>query len=137
MLAMAQPHQAVLVELPVLVAVAAEPVAAVVVPFVGEAHRDAVVAKRPDLLDQPVVELALPLARQEGDDGVAALEEFRAVAPAAVERVGERDALGIARVPGVFGHACLLGGGLGVERRKRRPVHGISSGIGWFGRVAG
>src|SRR5690349_7640236 len=56
----AQPHQAVFVELPVLVAVAAKPRAAIVVPFVGEAHRDAVLAERPHLLDQPVVELARP-----------------------------------------------------------------------------
>ena len=42
----AQPHQAVLVEFPILVAVAAEPAPAVVVPFIGEPHRDAVVAKR-------------------------------------------------------------------------------------------
>src|SRR3954447_7389079 len=61
----AQPHQALLVEFPVLVAVAAEPVAAVVVPFIGEAHGDAIVAERPHLLDQAVVELAVPLARQE------------------------------------------------------------------------
>src|SRR6266481_8418818 len=69
----AQAHQAVLVEFPVLVAVAAEPVAAVVVPFIGEAHRNAVRAKGPELLDQSVVEFALPLARQEGSDRVAAL----------------------------------------------------------------
>src|SRR6267143_1860208 len=69
----AQAHQAVLVEFPVLVAVAAEPVAAVVVPFIGEAHRNPVRAKGPELLDQSVVEFALPLARQEGSDRVAAL----------------------------------------------------------------
>ena len=56
------------VELPVLVAVGAEPLAGVVVPLVGEAHGDAVVGEGPELLDQPVVELALPLAGQEGDD---------------------------------------------------------------------
>src|SRR5262245_65886240 len=50
----AHAHEALLVELPVLVAVAAEPVIAVVVPLVGEAHCDAVVAKGPELLDQPV-----------------------------------------------------------------------------------
>src|SRR5262245_52399604 len=50
-----RPHQPVLVELPVLVAVAAIPVAAVVVPLIGEAHRNAILAKRPHLLDQPVV----------------------------------------------------------------------------------
>ena len=40
----------------------------VVVPLVGEAHRDAVAAERPQLLDQPVVELLRPLAGQERDD---------------------------------------------------------------------
>src|SRR5260221_8025822 len=82
----AQPHQAVLVELPVLVAVAAIPVAAVVVPFIGEAHGDAVVAKRPDLFDQAVVQLLDPLAGQEGFDRLPALNELGAVAPAAVGR---------------------------------------------------
>ena len=132
----AQPHQALLVELPVLVAVAAEPAAAVVVPLVGEAHRDAVVAERPDLLDQPVVQLLRPLARQERLDRVAALQELGAVSPAAVRRVGERDARRIAGVPGVLGHAGLLRGGLGVERRKRRAAHGCRSlgcGMSWPG----
>jgi len=40
----AQAHQAVLVELPILVAVAAEPVAAVVVPLIGKAYGDAVLS---------------------------------------------------------------------------------------------
>ena len=44
---MAQPHQPFLVELPVLVTVGAEPAAGIVVPFVGEAHRDAVALERP------------------------------------------------------------------------------------------
>ena len=54
----AQAHQAVFVEFPVLVAIAAKPVAAIVMPFIGEAHGDAVVAEGPDFLDQAVVELA-------------------------------------------------------------------------------
>src|SRR3954454_23694540 len=120
----AQPHQAVLVELPVLVAVAAEPVAAVVMPLVGEAHCDAVVVKRPDLLDQPVVELLGPFAGQERLDLIAALDEFGAVAPAAVDRIGLRDPGRVAAVPGVLGPARLLRGGRGIERRKRRTVHG-------------
>ena len=33
-------HQAMLIELPILVAVTAEPIAAIVVPFVGKAHRE-------------------------------------------------------------------------------------------------
>src|SRR5215813_9155212 len=120
----APPHQALGVELPVLVAVAAKPVAAVVVPFVGEAHRDAVAGECPHFLDQAVVELALPFARQERHDLVAAVQEFGAVAPPAVGRVGERDARRIARVPGVLGHARLLRGRFGGERRKRRSAHG-------------
>ena len=93
-------------------------------PFVGEAHGDAVVAKGPDFLDEAVVELAVPLARQECLDRLAALQKLRAVAPAAVGRIGERDASGIARIPGVFGQARLLGCGFGGERRQWRAVHG-------------
>ena len=46
---------------------------AVVVPFIGKAYGDAVLSKGPDLLDQAVVELTLPFAREECFDGVAAL----------------------------------------------------------------
>src|SRR4030095_7065405 len=81
-------HQPVGIELPVLVAVAAEPVAAVVMPFVCEAHRDAVVVKGPEFLDQAIVELAVPLARQERLDGAASLQELGAVPPEAIDRVG-------------------------------------------------
>src|ERR1700681_1850700 len=101
----AQTHQAVRVEFPILVAVAPEPVTAVVAPLVGKANGDAALAEGPDFLDQPVVELALPPARQERFDGCAALQEFGAVPPPAVGRGGERDARRIARVPRIFGHA--------------------------------
>ena len=40
----AQSHQAVRVEFPILVAIAAEPGIAVVTPFVGKTHGDAIVA---------------------------------------------------------------------------------------------
>src|SRR5712692_9411381 len=120
-------HQAVLAELPILVAVTAEPAAAIVVPLIGEANGDPIVPVGPDLLDQAIVELALPFASQERDDGVAALDELRAVAPAAVDRVGESDTGGIARIPGVLGEPHLFGGGLGGERGKRRAAHGVVS----------
>ena len=55
-------HQTVLVKFPIFIAVAAEPVAAIVAPFVGEADGDTILPKCPELLDQPVVELATPLA---------------------------------------------------------------------------
>src|ERR1700720_198098 len=61
----AQTHQSMLVEFPVLVAVAAEPVAAVVVPFIGKAYGDAVLSIGPDLLDKAVVKLTLPFCASE------------------------------------------------------------------------
>jgi len=48
-------HEALWVEFPVLVAVAAEPLAGIVASFVGKAHRDAVIGKRPQFLDQTVI----------------------------------------------------------------------------------
>jgi hypothetical protein len=63
-----------LVEFPVLIAVAAEPKTAVIVPLIGEAHRDAVLAKRPDFLDQAVAEFPGSLASQERVDGLAACD---------------------------------------------------------------
>src|SRR3977135_2038272 len=80
----AKPHQPVLVELPVLVAVTSEPAPAVVVPFIGEAYRDAVGVKGPYFLDQPVIEFAIPFARQERLDGFAPLQKLGPIAPAAV-----------------------------------------------------
>src|SRR3546814_9341566 len=60
-------HQALGVEFPLLVAMAAIPLAAVVMPFIGEAHGDVVAGIGPDLLDQAVVHFALPFALQPGD----------------------------------------------------------------------
>src|SRR5262245_54184329 len=62
------------VELPVLVAVRAEPLPRGVMPLVGEPHRDAVAGERPQFLDQPVVALLRPLALEELDDLGAASE---------------------------------------------------------------
>src|ERR1700722_6183135 len=83
-------HQALFVELPILVAIAAKPVAGIVVPFVGKAHGYPVVVKRPDLLDQPILQLASPLACKECLDGLAATNKLSAVAPDAIHRIGKR-----------------------------------------------
>src|SRR6202043_2324077 len=77
-------------------------------------------------LDQAIVEFFGPFAGEEGDDRGAALEKFRAVAPAAVLGIGQRHAFGIARIPGVLRHAGLLGGGLLREWRQRRTRHETS-----------
>src|ERR1700678_3335428 len=68
-----QPHEAVLVELPVLIAIAAKPMARVVVPLIGKPPGYPVLAKSPNFLDEPVVEFARPLSREKCLDGVAAL----------------------------------------------------------------
>ena len=44
-------HHAVCIEFPVLIAVRAEPVSAVIMPFISKANGDAVVTKRPHLFD--------------------------------------------------------------------------------------
>jgi hypothetical protein len=88
---------------------------------------DAVLAEGPNFLDQAVVELALPFARQERHDPFAALKELGAIAPAAVAGVGQRDAVGIARVPRILGHASLLGCCFEREGRKRRTAGGQSA----------
>src|SRR3954447_21953356 len=117
------PHQPVVVEFPVLVAVGAVPVPRVVMALVGEAHGDAVALDGPQLLDQAVVQLALPLAGQEGHDLVPAVDELRPVAPLGVDGVGARDLLGIAGIPRVLGHAHLLDGGLVREGREWGTGH--------------
>src|SRR5215813_10667043 len=78
----APPHQAVRVELPVLVAIAAKPVAGIVVPFICKAHSDPVVAVRPHFLDQPIIELAIPFAREKRLNRLAAVNELGAIPPA-------------------------------------------------------
>ncbi len=112
-----QPHQAMLVEFPVFVAVAAEPLAAIIMPLVGKPDRNPILPAAPDFLGQTIVELALPLAHEKGLDGFPPLQELGAVAPPAIQRVGKRNALGVTSIPGIFGHAHFLRGRLERERR--------------------
>ena len=58
-------HLAVVVKVPILVAVGTKPIAAVVMPLIGKTHRETVLPEGPELLDEPIVELALPLAGGE------------------------------------------------------------------------
>src|SRR5215813_10663435 len=70
-------HEPLIIELPVLVAVRPEPVARVVVPLVSKTHGDAVALTSPEFLDQSVVQLLGPLARQKLLDGFAPRDELR------------------------------------------------------------
>lgn len=58
-------HQAVVIELPVLVAIGTKPVAAVVAVLVGKAHGDTVAGVGPEFLDETVVKFARPLAGEK------------------------------------------------------------------------
>ena len=112
-------HQAALVELPKLISIGPEPLTAAVVPLIGEAHRHPVLAEPPKLLNQPVLMFCRPFAGEKRDDLLSALKELGAISPSRIRRVGERDARGIAAVPGVLGDAHLGGRGvLGDEGRQ-------------------
>src|SRR6266496_2334042 len=74
-------HVAGLVKLPILIAVGAIPLAVFVVPFVFEPHGDAVVAERPQLFLQTIVQFLVPFAPEELDDLSATVKELRSVAP--------------------------------------------------------
>jgi len=100
-------HQSAGGELPVLVAIGAEPIAAVVMVFTREAYGDAVIRTRP---------FSRPLAFEESIDRVAAGDEFRAVSPLAIFGIGECDPGRIAAVPGILGQPGFLRGGIVVER---------------------
>src|SRR5262249_31369888 len=112
-------HEAVLVELPVFVAVGAKPIPGVVVPLVGETNRDAVALESPEFLDEAIVQLLVPLAGKELVAGFATGQKLRAVAADAVRGVSQGDLFRVARIPGILGQADLFGGGLGIEWRKR------------------
>src|ERR1700730_8223870 len=100
------------------------PLPGIVMPLILKPHRDVIAVERPQVLDQAILMLPAPFAGEECYDRGAAFERLGAVAPAAVLGIGQRPALGIARIPGVFGHAGFLGGGLFRKRRKRGTRHG-------------
>src|SRR5215831_10135336 len=100
-------HHACGIELPVLVSVGSEPVAAVVVPLISEPHRDSIVGEGPQFLDQAVVEFLVPLACEKGDDLGAPIDEFRPVAPPPVLGVSQTDSMRVSTVPRIFRHPDL------------------------------
>lgn len=87
-------------------------------PLVGEANADLVFVERPQLLDQPIVQLMRPFTLKEGNDLLAADDELRAIAPPALRTIGERNLFGVSRVPGVFCCSDLLNSGFESERRN-------------------
>src|SRR5262245_17914479 len=109
-------HQTVVIKLPVLVAVRAEPVSGVIVPFVGEPHGDTVFVVSPKLFDQPVVEFFGPLAFQKLNNLSSSGRELCAVSPVRIDCVSQSDLFRITSVPSVFGGTNFLNGSFTSER---------------------
>src|SRR5215471_5709769 len=130
------PHQALRVKLPILVSVTAEPMTGIVVPFIGKAHSDPIVAESPHLLNEPIIELAIPFAGEECLDFLAPMNEFGAVSPNAVGGIGECYASGVAGIPGVLGEARLLRGGFCAEGRQWWTAHELTPFLFERSRVA-
>src|SRR5665213_1722483 len=116
-------HIAVRVKFPVLVAIAARPIATAITALIGEPHRDAVVGERPKFLDEAILEFSRPLAREKGLNSRSSLHKLRTIAPAAAFRVGKGHFEGIPSVPGVLRHAHFLDRGLASKRRHRGSIH--------------
>src|ERR1700731_3348207 len=70
-----QSHQATVIKLPILIAVGAEPIPGVIVPFVGEMDGGPVSVVSPELFDKPVVQLFRPLAFQKLDDLLSSIHK--------------------------------------------------------------
>src|SRR5258705_1622164 len=82
-------HEARGIELPILIAVRAKPLAAVVVPFISEANRDTIALKGPQLLYQAVVQFLVLFPRKELHDLRPANRKLGAIAPTAILRINK------------------------------------------------
>ena len=88
--------------------------------LVGKAHSYATFVEGPNLLDEAIVNLAPPFAREQSHYLLRTDGEFRAIAPAGISRVRERDPLRVSRIPAIFRETDLLHRGLFRERREGR-----------------
>src|SRR5262249_58762275 len=112
---MAHCHQTVFIELPIFIAVGSKPVSRIVMTFISEANGDPIVLKRPQFLDQSVIEFPRPFAPKKSDYSLPADEEFGSVAPPALLAIGKSHCFRITRIPGIFRHTDLLHGGFVSE----------------------
>src|SRR4029077_15156238 len=81
----AKSHQTIVAKLPILVAIRAEPIPRVVVPFVGEAHGNTIFGECPELFDEPVVQLFRPFAFQKLNDFLSSIRKLSPISPARIE----------------------------------------------------
>src|SRR6267142_1238943 len=122
----AKSHQTIVAKLPILIAIRAEPIPRVVVPFVSEAHGNTISGVCPELFDEPVVQLFCPFASEKLDDLLSSSRKLNPISPTRIDRVSECDLFRITRIPSIFGQANLLNGRLTSEWRHRRTRRDVS-----------
>lgn len=122
---MARAHQPSLVEFPIFVSVRAVPLTRVIVPFVCETYSNSVRIECPDLLDESIIELALPFSFEKCLDLGSSIQEFGPITPAAIFRVREYHACRIAMIPCILGHTHLLHGRFARKGREGRSSRRI------------
>ena len=69
-------HEAICIELPVLIAVRAAPPSILTLRLVGETHGDVISVECPKFFDKAIFQLLSPLALQKLDDSLATTEEL-------------------------------------------------------------
>jgi hypothetical protein len=119
-------HQTLLIELPLLIPIRPIPLPRGIVALIAKPHRDPTPAKRPKLLDQPILQLPGPLARQKRNNLLPARNKLRPVAPHAIHRISKRNPPRITRVPSIFRSPNFSDSRLERKRRHKRNLHPIS-----------
>ena len=104
-------HDALWIEVPVFIPISSVPLVGIVTILICETYRDAIFAERPQLFDEPVVKLTIPFASEKLDNLLPADRKLRAIAPVAIDRIGEADTMGITGVPAVLSFPDLLNRG--------------------------
>lgn len=100
-----------------------EPLSGLILPLISKADRDPVILKSPEFLDKAVFLLALPFARQERNDVLASVDEFQAIAPLAIGRIGLRHLFRILAIPGIFRETDFLNSSFSIEGRQWGSGH--------------
>ena len=91
----------------------------IIVPFVGETHRNSISIVGPKFLDQPVVQLFCPLSSEKFDDLLSANEKLGAISPTRVDGISKCHLFWIARIPAILCQSHLLNRSFASEGRKR------------------
>src|ERR1700731_3263202 len=81
-------------------------------PLVCKTHRNAIIVKRPQLLDESIVQFPRPFSSEKGDNLCSSIHKLGPISPSRVECVGERYFFRITGIPTIFGETHLLNSGL-------------------------